>query len=128
MDNDEDQAHSRGNVLGLMDIFIERMLKMRRILLGVSMSGIILAPFAIGLSIFLFTHPRFFNILEREYEFGTVLVILLSVIISISIVWLVSGIKQYLTIRSWNDHYKEYLKRMDDINRKIATDYGLDQN
>lgn len=127
MDNDEDQ-HSRENVLGLMDSFIERMFKMRRILLGVSMSGIILAPFAIGLSIFLFTHPRFFNILEREYEFGTVLVILLSVIISISIVWLVSGIKQYLTIRSWNDHYKEYLKRMDDINRKIATDYGLDQN
>ena len=128
MINDDEPHASRENVLGLMDNFIERMLKMRRILLGVSISGIILAPFAIGLSIFLFTHPRFFNILQREYEFGAILSILLGVIISISIVWLVSGIKQYLTMRSWNEHYREYLKQMDEINRKIASDYGLEQN
>ena len=124
---DSDEGTSRENVLGLMDSFIERMLKMRKILLGVSMSGIVLAPFAIGLSIFLFSHPRFFNILQREYDFGTALIILLGVIISISIVWLVSGIKQYVTMKSWNDHYRNYLKQMDEINKKIATDYGLDQ-
>jgi len=124
---DSDEGTSRENVLGLMDSFIERMLKMRKILLGVSMSGIVLAPFAIGLSIFLFSHPRFFNILQREYDFGTALIILLGVIISISIVWLVSGIKQYVTMKSWNDHYRDYLKQMDEINKKIATDYGLDQ-
>jgi hypothetical protein len=126
MDNDE-HHFSRTDVLSLMDNFIDRMLEIRRILLGVSVSAVILAPFAIGLSIFLITHPRFFHILEREYEFGTILCVLLGVMISVSVVWIVTGIKQYLTMKSWNEQYREYLKRKDEINRKIAADYGLDQ-
>lgn len=124
---DEERHLSRADVLGLLDGFIERMLEIRRILLGVSISAIVLAPFAIGLSIFLITHPRFFHVLEREYQFGAILSVLLGVIISISIVWIITGVKQYLTMKSWNERYSEYLKQKDEINKKIASDYGLDQ-
>jgi hypothetical protein len=126
--DDEERHLSRADVLGLLDGFIERMLEIRRILLGVSISAVVLAPFAIGLSIFLITHPRFFHVLEREYQFGAILSILLGVIISVSIVWIITGVKQYLTMKSWNERYSEYLKQRDEINKKIASDYGLDQD
>ena len=126
--DDEEHHFSRSDVLRLMDGFIDRMLEIRRMLLGVSVSAVVLAPFAIGLSIFLITHPRFFHVLEREYEFGTILCILLGVIISVSSVWIVTGVKQYLTMKSWNEQYKEYLKQKDEINKKIASDYGFDQD
>lgn len=128
MINDKEQNFSRADVLGLMDSFIDRMLEIRKILLSVSVSALVLAPFAIGLSIFLITHPRFFDVLESEYEFGAILSVLLGVIISVSLVWIVTGVKQYLTMKSWNEQYKEYLKQKDEINQKIASDYGLDQN
>ncbi len=125
---DEGTPPSRADILDLMDGFIEKMLKIRKILLGVTISGIVLAPFAIGLSIFLVTHPRFFHILQREYEFGAILSVLLGVIISISAIWLVTGIRQYLEIKSWNKRYDEFLKEKDEINKKIASQYGLDED
>jgi hypothetical protein len=126
--DDKEHHISRADVLGLMDSFIDRMLEIRKILLGVSVSAVILAPFAIGLSVFLITHPRFFHILQREYQFGEILSILLGVMISVSVVWIITGIKQYMTMKSWNEQYKEYLKQQDEINKKIASDYGLDEN
>ena len=126
---DESQPSStRTDILDLMDGFIEKMLNIRRILLGVTVSGLVLAPFAIGLSIFLMTHPRFFQILQREYEFGAILGVLLGVIISVSAVWLVTGIRQYLEVKSWNKRYSEFLKEKDEINKKIASKYGLDED
>ena len=126
--DDKEQRFSRVDVLDLMDSFISRILEIRRILLGVSISSLILAPFAIGLSIFLITHPHFFRVLEREYEFGAVLSVLLGVIISVSVVWLVTGIRQHMALKSWNKRYQEYLRQKDEINRKIASEYGLEQD
>ncbi|TLX94943.1 MAG: hypothetical protein E6K91_04565 [Thaumarchaeota archaeon] len=128
MVDDEGRRFSRIDVLDLMDSFIDRILEIRRILLGVSISALILAPFAIGLSIFLMTHPRFFGVLEREYEFGAILSVLLGVIISVSLVWLVTGIRQHMALKSWNKRYQEYLKQKEEINRKIASEYGLEQD
>ncbi len=126
---DEDEfKFSRTNLIGLMDNFIERILELRKILFGVSVSGLILAPFAIGLSIFLITHPHFFLLLEREYDFGIALSILLGVIISISVGWMVIGIRQYVAIKSWNKKYQEFLQEKDEINKKIASGYGLEQD
>ena len=126
----EDKEHnfSRTDVLDLMDNFIDRMLEIRKILLSVSVAALVLAPFAIALSIFLITHPRFYHVLQREYEFGEILSVLLGVIISVSVVWIVTGVKQYLTMKSWNKQYKKFLQQKDEINKKIAADYGLDQN
>lgn len=119
---------SRFDILDLMDNFIQKILEIRRILLGVSISGFILAPFAIGLSIFLLTHSHFFIVLEREYEFGIALSILLGLVIAISTGWMIIGIRQYKTLKSWNKKYQEYLQQKDEIDKKIASQYGLDQD
>ncbi|MBZ5590216.1 MAG: hypothetical protein LAO05_16810 [Acidobacteriia bacterium] len=119
---------SRFDVLDLMDSFIQKILEIRKILLGVSISGFILAPFAIGLSIFLLTHSHFFIVLEREYEFGIALSILLGLVIAISAGWMIIGIRQYKTLKSWNKKYQEYMQQKDEIDKKIASQYGLDQD
>jgi len=119
---------SRFDVLDLMDSFIQKILELRRVLLGVSISGFILAPFAIGLSIFLLTHSHFFIVLEREYDFGIALSILLGLVIAISAGWMVTGIRQYKTLKSWNKKYQEYVLQKDEIDKKIASQYGLDQD
>jgi hypothetical protein len=69
---------SRYTILSLIEIFIEQIFHIRKTLLGVSISAIIMAPIAIGLSVFLLRHPSFFTILEIENEFGVVLGVLLS--------------------------------------------------
>ncbi len=126
--DDKEPDFSRIDVLNLMDSFIERILEIRKIILSVSVSALILAPLATGLSIFLLTHPKFYNVLQMEHEFGTILGVLLGVVISISIVWIVTGVRQYVTLKSWDQKYEEYLKRKDDIDKRIASDYGLDKD
>lgn len=126
--DDREHNFSRTDVIDIMDNFIKRILEIRRILLSVSVSALILAPFATALSIFLITHPRFYAVLDEEHEFGAILSILLGVIISVSIVWIVTGVRQYLTLKSWDQRYKEYLKQKDEIDKRIASGYGLEQD
>lgn len=128
MSGSDDQNVSRTSILDLMDSFIKKIMEIRRALLGVSVSSFFLAPFAIALSIFLIRHPSFFRVLEKEDEFGTALSILLGVIISFSIVWIITGIKQYLALKSWNKKYQDYAKQKDEVDKKIASDYGLDKD
>lgn len=125
---DDKEGFSRIDLLSTLDNFIERIFELRRILLSVSVSALILAPLATGLSIFLLTHPRFYAMLQTEHEFGTILGILLGIIISISVVWIATGVKQYVTLKSWDQKYKEYQKQKDEIDKRIASDYGLEED
>ncbi|MGA8914159.1 MAG: hypothetical protein WCF06_08015 [Nitrososphaeraceae archaeon] len=118
----------RHNILSLVDSFIEQIFQIRKILRGVSISAMILAPLAIALSIYLLLRPSFFAVLEIEDEFGIILSILLGAVIIISSIWLVTGIRQYRLVDSWNKRYNEYVKDREEIDRKIATRYGLDDN
>jgi hypothetical protein len=118
-------AAARENILSLMDNFIEQITSIRKILLGVSISALLLAPLAIGLSAYLILHPSFFAILEIENEFGLVLSILLGAILIISSIWLMSGIRQYKSISSWSKRYNEYKREKEDMDMKIASQYGL---
>jgi hypothetical protein len=135
-DNDYDKkeqstttvSSSRYRILSLIDIFIEQIFQIRKTLLGVSISALILAPIAIGLSIFLLQHPSFFAILDIENEFGDVLAALLGAIIVISSIWLVAGIRQYLLISSWNKRYRDYIREKQEIDRKIASQYDGEDN
>jgi hypothetical protein len=120
-----DAEVARENILSLMDNFIEQITNIRRTLLGVSISALVLAPLAIGLSVYLILHPSFFAILEIENEFGLVLSILLGAVLIISSVWLISGIRQYRSMSSWSKRYNEYKKEKEDMDRKIALQYGL---
>jgi hypothetical protein len=94
-------SSSRYRILSLIDNFIEQIFQIRKTLFGVSISALVLAPIAIGLSVFLLQHPSFFAILDIENEFGDVLAVLLGTIIVISSIWLVTGIRQYRLISSW---------------------------
>jgi len=129
MSNEERRLSiSRHNILSLVDSFIEQIFQIRKILRGVSISAMILAPLAIVLSIYLLLRPSFFAVLEIENEFGLILGILLGAVIIISSIWLVTGIRQYRLVDSWNKRYNEYVKDREEIDRKIATRYGLDDN
>jgi hypothetical protein len=140
MSNEERRLSiSRHNILSLVDSFIEQIFQIRKILRGVSISAMILAPLAIVLSIYLLLRPSFFAVLEIENEFGLVLSILLGAIIIISSLWLIAGVKQYRSISSWNKRYSEYVKEkdreMDALSRQQHIgvnndngDMGLDDN
>ena len=97
-------------------------------MLGVSISAVILAPFAIGLSIYLVTHPSFFVLLEEKDEFGDFLGIMLAGIIVISGIWLFTGIRQYKSLSDWNRRYCGYLKKKQDLDSQIISKYHLDED
>ena len=124
---EDNEQRSRKDILGLIDNFISQIQQMRRILFGMSMSAMVLAPLAIALSVYLMLHPSFFAILEIENEFGYILSLLLGSVIMISGVWLFTGIRQYRSMNVWKDRYKEYVKEKEEMDRKIASRFGLDQ-
>ena len=125
-DNKEKLNMSRHDILSLLDSFIDQIHQIRRTLLGVSISALVLSPLAIALSIYLMLHPSFFAILEIENEFGLVLAALLSAVIIISSIWLITGIRQYRSLSSWNNRYKEYVEEKQKIDKMIESQYGLD--
>ena len=125
---DEVTFSTRQDILALLDRFIQQIHHIRKILLGMSVSAIVLGPLAIALSIYLLLHPSFFSILERENEFGLVLTVLLGAVIIISGIWLVTGIRQYYSMSQWKKRYEEYLKEKEAIDRKIASQFGLDKD
>jgi hypothetical protein len=127
-DEDVEFSVSRSNVLSIIDNFIEQILQIRKTLFGVFLSALILAPLAIGLSVFLLRHPSFLAVLDIENEFGIVLGMLLFAVIIISSIWLLVGIKQYLSINKWNQRYREYTREKQEVDRNIGTKYGLDKN
>ena len=121
MDSDDNTIlNERNNILNIIDSFIEQITKIRRFFIGVSISSIILAPIAISLAIYLFTHQSFFRIVEAEREFGLGLVVLLIAVVIISSILFVTGILQYRQIDSWHKKYESYKKEKDDINQYIA--------
>ncbi len=125
---DEVTFSTRQDILALLDSFIHQIQNIRRILLGVSVSAIVLGPLAIALSIYLLLHPSFFAVLETENEFGLVLTVLLGAVIITSGIWLVTGIRQYYSMSQWKKRYEEYLKEKEAIDRKIASQFGLDKD
>jgi hypothetical protein len=124
---EESNPTSRRDILKLIDAFIDQIQEIRKMLLGMSVSAIVLAPLAIALSIYLLLHPSFFSILEIENDFGLVLSVLLGAVISSSVTWLLTGIRQYRSMSLWKGRYKEYMKEKEEMDRKIASRFGLDQ-
>ena len=118
----------RSDILSTIEYIIEKTQELRKIMVGVSISALILAPLAIGLSVYLSTHPLFFKILEQKDEFGLFLSILLGSIIVISGIWLYTGLRQYLSLSPWNKRYSEYLKKKNELDSSLTSQYKLDEN
>ena len=116
----------RNNILYLLDSFIEQIHKIRKYLIGVSVSSIILAPIAILLAVYLFTHQSFFSVVEAESEFGFGLIILLSAVIIISSITFITGIIQYKQIGSWHKKYESYKKEKDEVEQYISNKFKFD--
>ncbi|HJU85120.1 MAG TPA: hypothetical protein VJ551_01400 [Nitrososphaeraceae archaeon] len=125
---DGSTSSTRQDILTLIDGFIHQIQNIRRILLGMSVSAIILAPLAIALSVYLLLHPSFFAVLETENEFGLVLTLLLAAVMITSGVWLFTGIRQYHSMSQWKKRYEEYQREKEAIDRKIASQFGLNQD
>ena len=128
---EKDGSIASQNIISLMDNFIEQLLQARRTLVvafTLSISSIILAPLAVGISIYLLLHPSFFVALETQDEFGIFLSVVLVGIIIVSSIWLVTGIKQYRSIKSWNKRYDMFVKKREEIDRNIVSEYDLDQD
>lgn len=118
-------SQSRFSIIEVMDGFIDKINQIGKTLLGISISALILAPLAIGLSSYLILHPHFFFILDEYDEFGIFLAISLVIIIIISISWLVLGIRQYLMLKSWNKKYSRYIQRKDQVDNQISSEFNL---
>jgi len=104
------------------------MIKIRNTLRIMSISALILAPFAIGLAIYLINHPSFFNVLQTQGEFGVILSVLLGSVIGISSIWMIAGISQYLLIDSWNKKYQLFVSRKNEIDNQIAGEFLFDND
>jgi len=116
----------RYGVLNLIDTFIEQIFHIRKTLLGLSISALVMAPIAIGLSVYLLRHPSFIAVLDIENDFGIVLAVLLAAIIIISSMWFVVGITQYRIVGSWNKRYADYIREKQTRDRIIASQYNED--
>ncbi|MFB5631626.1 MAG: hypothetical protein ACE5RN_08580 [Nitrosopumilaceae archaeon] len=122
------EEYTNSDILGTVDSIIEKIQNQRKIMLGVSISALILAPFAVGLSIYLLMHPTFFYLLETEDEFGLFLGILLGGIIIISGIWLYTGIRQYNSLSSWNKRYCGYLNKKKVLDDSISNEFQLSKD
>ncbi|EIJ65314.1 hypothetical protein BD31_I0993 [Candidatus Nitrosopumilus salaria BD31] len=120
-------SDNHNNILSSMDLFIEKIQQLKGLMLGVSFSAIILAPLAIGISLYLLTHPKFLHLIENESEFALLLTILLTVVLVTSGIWLVAGIQQFRSLNTWNKRYCSYLKKREDLDRDITSKYHLDE-
>jgi len=118
---------NQNNILSAMDLFIDKIQHLKGLMLGVSFSAIILAPLAIGISVYLLTHPKFLRLIETEGEFASLLTILVTVVLVTSGIWLVTGIQQFRSLNSWNKRYCNYLKKRDDLDEQITSKYHLDE-
>jgi hypothetical protein len=128
MPNMESDSLSRFSIIEVIEGFIEKINQVRTTLLGISISALILAPLAIGLSTYLILHPHFFFILDEYDEFGIFLAVSLGIIIIISISWIVLGMRQYLMIKSWNKKYSNYIQKKDKLDNQISTEFKLDED
>jgi len=122
-----DMPDNQNNIISSMDLFIDKIQQLKGLMLGVSFSAVILAPLAIGMSLYLLTHPKFLQLIEHEGEFAILLTILLTVVLVTSGIWLVAGIQQFRSLSSWNKRYCDYLKKREDLDRDITSKYHLDE-
>jgi hypothetical protein len=128
MSDTENSKTSRFSVVEIIEGFIEKIDHMRKTLVMVSLSSLILAPLAIGLSVYLISHPHFFYVMEEYDEFGLFLVVSLGVIIVVSSAWLALGIRQYIMLKSWSERHSNYLKKKEQVDNEISSGFGLDKD
>ena len=123
--DDRSDAKARAGILSLVDDFILQILSIRKIMLLIFASSVILGPPSIILSFYLFTHPSFDKTVAAEDDFGEVLAVLLVSTVIVASSFLVLGVEQYRKIGSWDKRFKDCLEAQRDLDKKIIADYGM---
>jgi hypothetical protein len=123
----EDDVYGRLEILKLLDDFIENVMRIKKTLVGLSLSALVLAPFAVFLSLYIILNPSFFAILAIETEFGLALLLMLATVIVISFIWIITGLKHYKSVLKWNKKYEEFSKMKREMDKQILSKYGLDK-
>lgn len=124
----EEHEPTQNNIRDVIESFVEQIQRIRKLLFGVTISALILAPLAIGLSVYLVKHEHFLFILDEYDEFGIFLTILLGIIITVSSIWLTLGIRQFVMLKSWNNRYSDYIKKKEELDKKISSQFELDED
>lgn len=124
----EDSENSNHGIRDVIESFVEQIQTTKKLLFVITVSALILAPLAIGLSVYLVKHEHFFFILDEYDEFGTFLVVLLVTVIVVSTIWLVLGIRQFAMLKSWNARYSSYIKKKEKLDEKISASFDLDED
>ena len=124
----EDPKEHNQSIREVIESFVEHIQTTKKLLFGITISALILAPLAIGLSIYLIKHEHFFFILDEYDEFGTFLVILLVTVIIVSSIWLGLGIRQFTLLKPWNARYSSYIKKKEKLDEKISSSFDLDED
>ena len=127
IDRNENINPSRQNVLDIIESFISGIVIIRRTLVGFSLSALILAPFAIALSLYLMFHPSFFSVLVSHGDFGLYLIILLISIVTISLAWIALGIRQYRVMGTWGKEYREYIGKKEAMDKRFSSQFDLEE-
>jgi hypothetical protein len=108
---------SSNNILNLADSFIEQMAKITNFLKLMRISSLIMMTVALGVVMYLVYHPSFFSLLATNSDFGFILIILIVLIIEVFSVCIISAIRQYNFINSWNKRYQAFILRNDELNK-----------
>jgi hypothetical protein len=117
---------SSNNILNLADSFIEQMVKITNILKVMSISSLIMITVALGVVIYFVYHPSLFSLLATNSDFGFILNIFIASIIAVFSVCIISAIRQYNFINSWNKRHQAFILRNDELDKKIAAGLALD--
>ncbi len=67
---EDTEEYSNHSVRDVIESFVEQIQKTRKLLFGVTISALILAPLAIGLSVYLVRHEHFFSFLTNMMNLG----------------------------------------------------------
>lgn len=114
------------NILNLIDSFIEQMLKITNILKLMSISSLIMIMIALGVTMYIIYHPLFISLLTIDSEFRLTLYILIASILGIFSMCIISAIRQYKIINSWNKRYQAFILRKNELDKKIAAGLTMD--
>jgi hypothetical protein len=93
--------------------------KITNILKVMRNSSLIMITVALGVVMYLVYLPSFFSLLATNSDFGFILNILIVLIIGVFSVCIISAIRQYNFINSWNKRYQALILRNDELDKKL---------
>lgn len=101
-----DERESEGNILRITDALVSELNNARKLLIVTIVSIVVAIPLSWHAA------PLFTNSPDRFRFIG-------FVTIAIAVVFLILGVRQWMAISKWTRKFKEYRKRISEVDRKL---------